>query len=389
MTDIKALVKKHHPAVVELRRHFHAHPELSTKEFNTQKRIMEELKALDIAVRPAANTGVIGELTGVAPGRTVAIRADIDALNIQDQCGKPWQSQNPGVCHACGHDGHTAMLLGTAKVLSELRREFTGTVRFLFQPTEERFPGGAMAMIKDGAVDGVDAIIGGHLWQPLRVGTIGLTYGRLMAAPDEFTIIVQGRGGHGSMPEQTVDPILTGAQIVLALNTIVSRNIDPREPVVLSLGMFQSGDVFNVIPDTALLRGTVRSFDKELRLSIFARIEQIVQGICASTGATYSFDKYLGYPPVINNAAVARVLAEAGREALGEQGVLEVLPFMGAEDFSYYLEKVPGAFMFIGDSNVEKGINYPQHHPKYDIDEDALANGMETMIRAALKLLKK
>lgn len=389
MTDIKALVKKHHPAVVELRRHFHAHPELSTKEFNTQKRIMEELKALDIAVRPAANTGVIGELTGVAPGRTVAIRADIDALNIQDQCGKPWQSQNPGVCHACGHDGHTAMLLGTAKVLSELRREFTGTVRFLFQPTEERFPGGAMDMIKDGAVDGVDAIIGGHLWQPLRVGTIGLTYGRLMAAPDEFTITVQGRGGHGSMPEQTVDPILTGAQIVLALNTIVSRNIDPREPVVLSLGVFQSGDVFNVIPDTALIKGTVRSFDKELRLSIFARIEQIAQGICATTGATYSFDKYLGYPPVINNADVAQVLAEAGREALGEQGVLEVSPFMGGEDFSYYLEKVPGAFMFIGDSNVEKGINYPQHHPKYDIDEDALANGMETMTRAALKLLKK
>lgn len=388
MADIKELVKKHRGAVVELRRYFHTHPEPSAKEFNTQKKIMEELTALGITVRPAAHTGVIGELQGAAPGRTVAIRADIDALCIQDECGKPYQSQNPGVCHACGHDGHTAMLLGVAKVLSEMRSEIRGTVRFLFQPSEERFPGGALAMIEDGAVDGVDAIIGAHLWQPLAVGTIGLTEGRLMAAPDEFTITVQGRGGHGSMPHQTVDPILTGAQIVLALNTVVSRNVDPREPVVLSLGVFQAGDVFNVIPDTAVIKGTVRSFDQELRLSIFNRIQQIAKGICDATGATFTFDKYLGYPPVINHPEVAKVLAAAGREALGEQAVVEVAPFMGGEDFSYYLEKVPGAFMFVGVANPDKGIVYPQHHPKYDIDENALAYGMETMVRAALKLLK-
>ncbi|EAX47675.1 amidohydrolase [Thermosinus carboxydivorans Nor1] len=385
--DLKKLVEKHRDAVVALRRHFHTYPEIGGKEFKTQEKIMAELAALGLEPRKAAGTGVIAELQGALPGKTVAIRADIDALPIQDDCRQPYQSQHENVCHACGHDGHTAMLLGLAKVFTDLKGELAGNIRFLFQPSEERFPGGALGLIEAGALDGVDAIIGAHLWQPLKVGTIGVTYGRMMASPDEFSITVQGRGGHGSMPQQTVDPILVGAQIVLALNTIVSRNVDPMENAVVSLGVFKAGDIFNVIPDTAVLHGTVRTFEQEVRLKIFERIEQIVKNICEAAGASYKLDKFFGYPPVFNNPAVSKVIAAAGCEVLGPDGVVEIKPVMGGEDFSYYLQKVPGAFVYVGAGNAEKGIIYPHHHPKFDIDESALAYGVEIMARAALKLL--
>ncbi len=388
MTSIHSIAQKYHQSIIDLRRYFHSFPELSYQEFNTQERIIKELAALGIAGHAIAQTGVIAELQGGKPGKTIAIRADMDALELVDECGQPYQSQNYGVCHACGHDGHIAMLIGVAKILVELKEEVTGNIRFLFQPSEEQFPGGAEAMIREGALQGVDAIIGAHLWEPVNIGTIGISFGRFMASPDEFTITIKGRGGHGSMPHQTVDALLTVAQLAVALQTIVSRNVDPLEQAVVSLGSIKSGDAYNIIPDTAVLKGTVQSFEPSVRALIFERIEQITKGICLASGAAYEFEKILGFPPLINNADYSKVIGEAGAIVLGKNNVLTINPVMGGEDFSKYLEKVPGAFFFIGVGNSGKGIVYPQHHPKYDIDEEALRYGMEIMATAALMLAK-
>lgn len=387
LLSIKDIIEKHYPSIVALRRHFHTYPELSAQEFNTQEKIIAELTKLGLHPKKIASTGVIADLHGELPGKTVAIRADMDALALQDECGKPYQSKHPGICHACGHDGHVAMLIGIAKTLVELKSTLPGTVRLLFQPSEERYPGGALGLIADGALTGVDFIIGAHLWQSLQVGTVGITHGAMMASPDKFTIHIKGTGGHASMPHQTVDALLVGAQIAVALNTIVSRNVDPMEQAVISLGVFKSGDVFNVIPDTALLDGTVRSFNPTMRTLLFKRIEQIVSGICLAAGASYTLDKFFGYPPIINHPEVSNILKTAGTETLGTKQVLTINPVMAGEDFSHYLEKVPGAFLFVGSGNEEKGIRYPQHHPKFDIDERSLAHGMEVMVATTLKLL--
>jgi len=388
MTSIHSIAQKHSQAIIELRRYLHSFPELSGQEFNTQKRIIQELSDIGLTCRPIAGTGVIAQLQGSKPGKTIAIRADMDALELVDECGTSYQSQAHGVCHACGHDGHIAMLVGVAKIMVEMQEKIAGNIRFLFQPSEEHFPGGAQFMVEEGALQGVDAIIGAHLWQPVKVGTIGIAAGRLMASPDEFTITIQGRGGHGSMPQQTIDALVIGAQLSLALQTIVSRNVDPLEQAVVSLGYFRAGETFNIIPDTAVIKGTVRSFEPAVRTLIFERIEQIIKGICEANGATYEFDKVLGYPALINHAEYSKVIGEAGAIVLGSDRVLTINPVMGGEDFSYYLEQVPGAFFFIGAGNAEKGIVYPQHHPKYDIDEDALGYGMEIMATAALMLAK-
>jgi len=388
LTWIRNSINKHYQSIVSLRRHFHTYPERSTQEFNTQRKIMEELSLLGLTPQKIASTGVIADLQGALPGKTIAIRADIDALELQDECEKVYQSQIPGVCHACGHDGHIAMLIGVAKLLVECKNSLAGRVRFLFQPSEEIFPGGAEAMIREGALNGVDAIIGTHLWQSLTVGTMGITYGAMMASPDEFTIRIQGKGGHASMPHQTVDALLVGAQIAVALNTIISRNVDPMKQGVISLGVFKAGDSFNIIPDTALLNGTVRSFDETIRNLLFDRIEQITKGICQGAGATFTIEKTLGFSPVINHPDITKVLAKAGAETLGMENVLTINPVMGGEDFSLYLEKIPGAFIFVGIGNEDTGIIYPQHHPKFDMDEKALAYGTEIMTRATLALLK-
>lgn len=241
-------------------------------------------------------------------------------------------------------------------------------------------------MIEAGALNGVDAIIGAHLWQPVPAGKIGITYGPMMAACDEFSITIQGRGGHGSMPEQTVDPILTAAQVIVALNTIVSRNVRALDSAVLSIGIMQAGAAFNVIPDQAYLAGTVRSFSDTVRDKVFQRLEEIVKGICLSANASYQIKPIQGPSALINNPSIAKVLFESGKAALGDGGVLEIEPVMGGEDFGFYLNKVPGAFMFIGIGNEKKGIVYPQHHPKFDMDEAVLAPGIQTLVTAALKL---
>jgi amidohydrolase len=343
---------------------------------------------MGIEARAAGGTGVLADIPGQPGGKTVAIRADIDALPIDDEIDQPYKSRNKGVCHACGHDGHTAMLLGAARTLAAMGNELPGSIRLIFQPSEERFPGGAEIMIAAGAMDGVDAVLGAHLWQPLPVGVIGVNNGALMAAPDEFTVTIQGKGGHGSMPHDTIDSILVGAQLVLALRTITGANVDSREQAVLTIGMFKAGEVFNIIPDTAVLKGTVRSFDEHVRKAVFAQIEAYCRGICAASGAAYTLDSIFGYPPVVNNPEIAATVAEAGREVAGVE-VQEARPLMVGEDFSYYQHQAPGAFFLVGAGNPAKGCIHRHHHPKFDIDEDALAYGVETMARAALKLLAR
>ncbi|MCI1945646.1 M20 metallopeptidase family protein [Clostridium luticellarii] len=389
--DLKELAEKYYPEVVEFRRYFHMHPEISKREFNTQKKIIEILGTLkELDIRKAGGTGVIADLKGGKPGKTIAIRADIDALAIDDECGKPYQSQNPGACHACGHDGHISMLLGVAKILYEVRDKIKGNIRFIFQPSEEEVSdgSGADAIIKDGGLDGVDAVIGAHLWQPLKIGTVGISSGPMMGASDEFEISIEGKAGHASMPQQTIDSILTASEVVVALNTIVGRDVDPMKQAVVSVGVFNSGRVYNAIAGKAVLKGTIRTLDEEIRKQVFIHIKKIVEHISEMTGAHCHIKKNVCTYVVDNDPQVTDIVLKAGREIIGDKAH-PINPFMSSEDFSYYLQKIPGCFIFVGVGNREKGIIYPQHHPKYDIDEKALCYGMEVMSNAALKLLEK
>ncbi|MCI2039857.1 MAG: amidohydrolase [Clostridium luticellarii] len=389
--DLKELAEKYYPEVVEFRRYFHMHPEISKREFNTQKKIIEILGTLkELDIRKAGGTGVIADLKGGKPGKTIAIRADIDALAIDDECGKPYQSQNPGACHACGHDGHISMLLGVAKILYEVRDKIKGNIRFIFQPSEEEVSdgSGADAIIKDGGLNGVDAVIGAHLWQPLKIGTVGISSGPMMGASDEFEISIEGKAGHASMPQQTIDSILTASEVVVALNTIVGRDVDPMKQAVVSVGVFNSGRVYNAIAGKAVLKGTIRTLDEEIRKQVFIHIKKIVEHISEMTGAHCHIKKNVCTYVVDNDPQVTDIVLKAGREIIGDKAH-PINPFMSSEDFSYYLQKIPGCFIFVGVGNREKGIIYPQHHPKYDIDEKALCYGMEVMSNAALKLLEK
>lgn len=386
--ELKNVVRNNHEWVVELRRYFHANPEPSGKEYKTQKRIIAELTHMGLKPNVTAETGVFVDIQGGKPGKTVAIRADIDALELTDTCGKPYQSLNTGVCHGCGHDGHTAILLGVARGLTQIRESLSGKFRLIFQPSEEVFPGGAIKMVEEGVLNDVYAITALHLWQPLEVGTIGVPYGPVMAAPDEFKINISGRGGHGGMPHQAIDALLTGAQLVTALNTVISRNIDPLENAALSIGVFRSGDMPNIVADTAVIQGTVRTFNEGTREKVFTRIEEISQGICQAAGAKFSLSKTLGFPPVVNEKKLADIAVKTAGEVVGNNNIVDMKPLMVAEDFSVYQKKIPGVYMFVGSGNAKKGIVYPHHHPKYDIDEAALSIGVELLIRTALKLLQ-
>lgn len=385
---VKAMVEKNHPTIVDLRRHFHANPELSGQEFATQEKVMNVLLSLGLNPKRIAGTGVMVDVQGGMAGEIIAIRADMDALPVQDECNQAYQSTVAGVCHACGHDGHTAMLLGVAMVLSELRDKLNGTVRLLFQPSEEKIPGGALGMIEAGALNGVSRIIAAHLWQPLPVGKMTIAQDRMMASVAVFKIVIQGRGGHSSMPQQAINPILVGTEIVAALNAIAGCNADPLETVALSVGAFHSGEAENIIPDVAIIKGSLRCFDEQVRMDVFRRIEQICKGICLANEATYEFEKTLGFPAVINHSAVVEDIVDAGVKVLGKDHVEIMRPAMAAEDFAYYLQKKPGALLFVGAGNPGKGIVYPHHHPRFDIDEQAMQYGVEILVQTALNFLK-
>ena len=379
------------PGVIADRRHLHQHPELGFQEVETSRFVAERLRALGVDdIRTGiAQTGVTGLIRGgQGPGKTVLLRADMDALPIQEENAVDYRSQHDGVMHACGHDAHTAMLLGVGRLLLERRDAFAGTIKLLFQPAEEG-GGGAKVMIDEGVLEDpkVDAAFGQHVAQEVPLGLIELRPGPAMASSDSFTVVIQGKGGHGARPQATIDPIAVGAQIVVALQTIVSRELDPTQEGVVTVGAFRAGEAHNVIPDTAELRGTVRSFTPENRRLLAERIEAMVRGIAAAMRAEVDFRYRFGYPPTVNEPAMTELVRGVATEVVGPERVIDGPLHMGAEDFSYFLERVPGCCWFVGSRNEEKGLVWGPHHPRFDIDEQALAVGIETMVGTTLRYL--
>lgn len=376
--------------VIGWRRYLHEHPELSFEEEKTAQFVYDTLSSFgNLKLSRPTKTSVIARLIGDQPGKTLAIRADMDALPIQEENTFDFASKNPGVMHACGHDGHTAMLLGTAKILTDLRNEIVGEVRFLFQHAEELYPGGAEEMVQAGAMDGVDFVIGAHLWTPIEIGKVGVVSGAMMASPDTFWITVKGQGGHAAMPHQTVDSIAVAAQIVTNLQHIVSRNTDPIDQLVISVTQFIGGTTHNVIPGSVELCGTARCFDQGLRESIPDTMERVIKGITAAHGADYEFKYEFGYRPVVNNEEVTKIIEETVCDVFGEDALDHTRPNMSGEDFSAFQQKSPGAFFFVGAGNPEKESNYPHHHSRFTIDEDALQIGIKIFLHATFKFLKK
>ncbi|UIO41222.1 amidohydrolase [Brevibacillus brevis] len=388
--QLKELLKEMEPQIISWRRHLHQHPELSFQEEKTPALIAEILRGLhfDEVRTGVGGRGVIGVLRGGRPGKVVALRADFDALPIQDQKDVPYKSTVPGVMHACGHDAHTSQLLGLASVLAAHREQFAGEIRFVFQHAEEENPGGATQMVQDGAVDGVDAIFGVHLWSMFPVGKVFISAGPLMANTDDFSIEIKGKGGHGAVPEETVDSIVIGSQIVGHLQTIASRNVSPLESVVVTVGTFHGGDSTNIIADSCRLTGTVRSFLPGVRDRAEQRLTEIAEGSAAMMGGSATVVYERGYPAVINYEKETAIAWEAAIAAFGAGRVESMKPLMGGEDFSYYLEKVPGAYLFVGAGNPEKLATYPHHHPRFDIDEDAMLIAGELLGRTALHYLE-
>ncbi|MBB6677228.1 M20 metallopeptidase family protein [Cohnella lubricantis] len=369
--------------MVEWRRHLHRHPELSFKEVQTSSWIAERLEAWGLEVtRGVAGTGVIARLKGGRPGRTIALRADIDALPIQDEKTCEYASTVPGVMHACGHDGHTAQLLAVARYYTLHREETAGTRVFLFQPAEEVLPGGAVSMIAAGALEGVDAVYGVHLWSPFPYGIAASRPGPLMASPDEFEIEVAGRGGHAGLPHQAADALVAGAHLVTALQTIVARNVDPLDSAVVTVGQFSAGTARNVIAERCKLGGTVRTFTPEARKLVRERMEQVVRHVGAMHGTEVSFKFYEGYPPVVNDAAEAERFLRVAQSLLGAEDAYLCQPMMAGEDFSYYLRERPGCFFFVG-AGREDGASAPHHHPRFDIDERAMLTAAKLLVAVA------
>jgi amidohydrolase len=369
------------PDVVAWRRHLHAHPELSFSEHETARFVRETLESFGgLEISQPTPTSVVARLHGGRAGRIVALRADMDALPIQEESGVEFASSTAGVMHACGHDGHTAMLLGVARLLVGERAELAGEIRFLFQHAEEVPPGGAAELVAAGALEGVDAVIGGHLDSTLDVGKIAAIDGPCTAAADTFSISIHGRGGHGAFPHQTVDPIAVAAQVISNLQHIVSRNTSPLENVVVSVTRIAGGTADNIIPETVHLGGTARSYTQEARERTRDIIARILDGVTAAHGATHEFIYTDGYAPVINDPGLAAIV----RAAAGADRIVDIEPLMAGEDFSAYLRVAPGCFFFIGAGNERA---FPHHHPRFTIDERAFPIGIETFTRTVKRLL--
>jgi len=373
--------------IIANRRDFHMYPELGFKEHRTAKIIEDKLRSYGIEVKTGiGKTGVIGDLQGRGSGKTIALRADMDALPIQETGDAPYKSQTAGIMHACGHDGHIAMLLGSAKILSQIKDRLNGNIRFIFQPAEEG-EGGARYMIADGCLNNVDEIYGMHLWNYQPYGEIGVKSGSIMAAADIFDVIIKGVGGHGAMPQGTVDAIVVASVLIMSLQTIVSRNTDPLQSTVITVGEISGGHGFNVIADEVKLRGTVRAMTEENRLMIKTRMQEMVDGVAKSTGAIIEMDYQEGYPPTVNDDNATQFVASVANKIISN-GTTEPYLTMGAEDFSYYLQKIPGCFFFIGSapSNAEP-IVVPHHCSHFDIDERALLVGTSVFVQLILDIL--
>ncbi len=400
----------------ETRRYLHMNPELSLQENNTSKLVSGHLKELGIAQRTGVGgdgrslfmdnealkaagitpgpttggTGIIGTIQGRKPGKTLLIRADMDALPIDEQNDVPYKSTKSGVMHACGHDAHTTILMGVAELLNARKEEFDGTVKLMFQPAEEG-PGGAVAMIHDKLLDDpkVDAAIALHVSPQWRAGQIGVSAGFSSAASDRVTIKVKGVGGHAARPHMSVDSTLVAAQILTLLQTIVAREIDPFEQAVITFGASHAGIAPNVIPDSAIMQGTVRTYSPEVRDHIEKRVREIATGIGMAMRAEVEVVYLRGYPALNNDEEMARIVREAATEVLGAENVFERKPGMGGEDMAFVAEKVPTCMFNLGIANPEMGFTFAPHHPRFDIDEDALSTGVKVMTAAALKYLSE
>jgi amidohydrolase len=383
------------PGVVADRRHLHEHPEVAFQEFETAAFVRQRLESLGVEdIRTGiAVTGVTGLIRGTAdgPGRCILVRADMDALPIHEENDAGYSSRNDGVMHACGHDAHTAILLGVARLLTDRRDEFSGTVKLLFQPAEEMPPGGAIRMIAEGVLEEppVDAVIGLHVTSEQPAGRVIVGGGPAMAGGDLFEVTVYGKGGHAASPELAVDPVVIGSQILTAIQALASRQTDPMSTVVVSAGVFHAGEAFNVIPDTATFGGTVRAFDPHLLERTNRRIGEIASGIAGAMGGRAETRIMLGYPPTVNDPAMSELVRRAAIEAVGEDNVDTIRPAMGGEDFSHFLRARPGTFFFVGSRNEERGITWPHHHPRFDIDEESLAAGMNAMTTSVLRYLQE
>jgi amidohydrolase len=383
--DLKKDIEKIKGELIEWRRDFHRHPEIAFHEQRTSTTIREFLQKLGIPVIPCAGTGLKAVIEGLPEGRTVALRADMDALPLKEEGDKEYISKNPEATHACGHDGHMAIIMGAAKVLAQRKSKFKGKVVFLFQPAEELPPGGAKSMVEEGALDGVDAVFGLHFWQPLPTGSIGLVKGPMMAQADNFSIVVRGKGGHGSAPHLAVDPILVASHIVVNAQSVVSRSIDPLKPAVVSFGMVRGGTAYNIIPGEVSLIGTVRSFESSVQSLAERRLKEIAEETCQAFGALAEFKYEKGYPPLVNHDAMVDFVIDVAKKTLGEDSVKSIDPIMGGEDFAYYLQKIPGAFLFFG---MGDRMKFPHHHPGFDLDEAALPKATLLMTSIALEYLR-
>ena len=390
MNEVKSLCEKYLKQMINLREIIHMYPEDGFKEFKTSEIIINELEKLGIKVQKnVAKTGVVGLIEGNYPGKTVLLRADMDALKIQEQADVEYKSKVDGMMHACGHDGHVAGLLGAAMILNELKDKLHGNVKLVFQPAEEK-EGGALPMIEEGVLENpkVDAAFGAHLWGYLKEGEVHLKEGPMMAAPDLFNIKVIGKGGHGALPQASIDPIVITCQIVNALQTIVSRRINPLDPVVVTCGKIQGGESFNVIPNEVELEGTIRTFNEETRNLVPRIIEDLVKGITTSQGATYEFKYEPHYPALLNDKDMTNFAKKSLEKVVGKENVFNLKePNMGGEDFAYFAQKVPSAFMFVGIANNESEPVI-HHNPYFKWDSKNVGILAQSLSQIALDYLK-
>lgn len=373
INKINELCDKYYDKIVQIRHELHMHPEVGYEEINTSTLVANELRKLNLEVKTnVAKTGVVALLKGKYPGKTILLRADMDALRVNEETDLEFKSKVPGIMHACGHDGHTASLLGAAFILSELKDELHGNIKFMFQPDEE-ITGGAKPMIDEGILENphVDAAFGGHLWGAVKEGTVGVKHGPMMASPDIFNIKIIGTGGHGGVPQNTIDPIPILSQVINTLQTVVSRKNNPFNPLVLSCCHLKAGDVncHNAIPTEAILGGTVRTFNEETRSWTEKIIEDIVKGITTCQGATYEYEYIKQFPPLINDDSMTSLAMSSIKKVVGEENVFELSePSMGGEDFAYLAKEVPATFVFVG---IAKDENHPilHHNSKFQWDD--------------------
>jgi amidohydrolase len=392
--ELKAEVTRRRSALVALRRHFHQHPELSFEERETAAEIARRLRTLGLEVREGVGgTGVVGLLRGAAPGAeagpVLLVRADIDALPVTEENSVEYVSTVPGKMHACGHDGHIAIALTLAELLAERKEALRGMVKFAFQPAEERI-GGALNMIRDGVMEDpkVDAVIGLHLWTPVPVGTVSVAAGPVFSSADGLTLRVRGRGGHGAMPHLSVDPVVVAAQIVVTLQTLISREVSPFHPAVITFGTISGGTAFNIIADEVELRGTLRAYDAGDREYLRRRIGEVAREVAQGMRAEVEYELTGGCSACVNDAGMAELVRRAALATVGEAGVPDGDQRQAAsDDMSFFLEAAPGCYFFVGASNAEAGVTAPHHSPRFNIDEEALSIGVETMARAALEYL--